>query len=390
MSLFTLQCCFAALEGCFGVLLGNRLCGKAKRSTDLTNFQKAMFSVGAAFSLMLATELFRFFSDYLIPGSALQHYDLTPPPELLFFRVFGRGVAEEGQTALLATDLRCFYCLIGTFLSGALLLMYYERKSKISGDGNGLLDGCSAEPFRLKTHLQDLIKAFKNELHPWEYGLWWLLRIAMLVVMQRKYLRDPADFCVILLGINCAITFLIPLMRLISVRKLFFGKLPLRLQSYVNVIIFGGSFLCHGCDLNGKIDNIDKYLHMLTGGLCVLIGYLIIRSTRRGDLLSPGVCVAGAGGFSCFVGIAWEIFEFFADYYRKGSMNQNWEYRLNKNQLFAVLMGCGAGNTGQQALLDTDLDLLSHLFFCILISLLLYASVKARISPKNERQVLCT
>ncbi|MBR5427089.1 MAG: hypothetical protein IK118_01965 [Clostridia bacterium] len=344
----------------------------------MTNFQRFLFSTGFSYVLLVVSELIRFFADYLLPGSTLQHYDLNEKPHLLFFKVFGYGKAENGQLALLATDLRYFYFMLGAMTAGIVLLSVYERKSRIEKDHNGLFSEYSPGKTPLNTRRKYIIHMFQTELSVREYLLWWGLRGLMIWAALQKRRQDPSDFSAVLLIVNLTVTFLLPLIRLVFLRTPFFGRLPLRLQSYIDVFVFFGSFLNHGCEINGIVDNYDKYLHMLMGGLCVRIGYLLIRSTRRSDRLSPGVCAAASGGFSCVVSVVWEIFEFFADYFRQNSMNQNWEYRLKKQYLFVRIFGFGAGNPGQGAVVDTNLDILCGFGFCGIFTLLLYGILKAR------------
>ena len=69
-------------------------------------------------------------------------------------------------------------------------------------------------------------------------------------------------------------------------------------------------------------------------------------------------------------------------------MNQRWDYRLNETQLFVRLFGSGAGNPGQAALLDTDLDILCHFFACASATLILYAALKYRTQRKPEQEMI--
>lgn len=353
----------------------------------MTNFQRSLFATGFSYTVFSTAELIRFLVDYYVPGMSLQHYDLRPGKSLLFYAVFGHGQAAEGQLGLLATDLRFFYLMFGALLGGSIVLCFYERRSRLANDGKGLFDGDSRPVCGSQKRLRSFADALRTELYVWEYALWWLLRVAMLLASLRKYRRDPSDFSAVILLMNTGVTFLIPLFRLVGARLPFFGKLPLRLQSCINTVVFAGSFLSHGCDLNVRIDNFDKMLHMFTGGACVIIGYVLIRSTRKSEELSPGVCVAAAGGFSFMVGIAWEVFEFFADFYMKDSRNQAWDYTLGENDLFVMIFGAGAENPGQRAVIDTDLDLLGHYAVCVAAMIALYAVLRVRASRNKDLPV---
>ncbi|MCR4614619.1 MAG: hypothetical protein K5756_00520 [Clostridiales bacterium] len=339
---------------------------------------------------MVLSETIRFFADYLIPGSTLQHYDIQTKPRLLFFMIFGYGTTEADQLPLLPTNLRYYYLAIGTLTAGAVLLAVYEKKSKYKKDGNALFDDYKFEKLPPKNYFKNVFNTFKSELTVWEYILWWVLRGLMVWAAVKKYREDPSDFVVVILCINLAVTFLVPLLRIFGFLKLFFGKLHLRLQSYINLLIFFCSFLHHGCDLGNTVKDYDKYLHMLTGWLCVLIGYEIIKSTRRGESLSPGVYALASGGFSCMVSAAWEIFEFFSDYYIQGSRNQDLSYHLENNNIFVHIFGSGAGNPGHIAVFDTTMDIICNLCFCLAAMLLLYAVLKVRYSVAVKKNTAVT
>ena len=378
MDQMTIQCCVAALEGCVGVVAGNFLYGKTKNGKDLTNFQRVLFSTGFAYILLVITELIRFFADYSVPGASLLHADLRPSDGMLFYRIFGRGNAGEGQFPLLATDLRYFYLMLGAFAAGVVLLGFYERKSKRTGDGNALFAEYHLEKQGLKAYLQSVVQAFRAEIPVCEYLLWWVLRGLMLWGLVRQYREDPSSFTIVLLSVNTAATFVVPLVRVFGFCKLFFGKMPLRVQTYIDALVFVGSFLGHALGWNSSIDEYDKMLHLATGGMCVLIGYTLIRSTRRGEKLSAGVCSAASFGFSCLVSIVWEIFEFFADYFIPDCCNQNWYFDPPADHVFFRIFGLGVGNPGLSVVLDTYIDILSHFCICLLTTAILYAVLKRR------------
>jgi len=65
-----------------------------------------------------------------------------------------------------------------------------------------------------------------HEISLFEYLLWWLLRIGMIIGVTRLFLskQEPFIFCLTVLG-NLAMTFSVALLRLIFPKSFFFGQI---------------------------------------------------------------------------------------------------------------------------------------------------------------------
>ncbi len=243
--------------------------------------------------------------------------------------------------------------------------------------------------------LQYYKKLPANEFHQlfhkisvFEYFLWWLLRVGMIIGVTRLFLseQEPLIFCLTVLG-NLAMTFSVVLFRLIFPKSFFLGRLPYTTQRYINISVLAGSFFGHIIPLY-HIPNYDKILHYIGGFFIVFIGYDLMRCMKHDNRpVSPFISSLGGFGFSCFLVIGWEIFEFFADYYIAGSNNQGYNIPLNPNNNLYKIFGTGALNEGQIAVHDTMFDMIIGLVGAIFgaMALRLYVS---RLNEKRLKKPL--
>ena len=211
---------------------------------------------------------------------------------------------------------------------------------------------------KIKNFFKDEWKALHSELNKWEYLSWWVLRLAMIIALIYYFSSD--DFLKkLILSVNTVSTFTIPLARTILFPKWLVKRMPFRCQTWLNIIVFFGSFLSQAINLNHTINGYDKFLHFLTGIVVVLIGYEFSNMfLRNGDRVSPLFKVHSAVGFSFIAIVLWEIFEFIVDFYWPGSSNQGYNVTPNENMVFFKIFGKGAGNTGQYPVFDTNIDML--------------------------------
>lgn len=229
---------------------------------------------------------------------------------------------------------------------------------------------CAIIPFAIIKYWQEktmekIKNFFKNEkqtlfseLNKWEYLSWWVLRLAMLIALVYYFPSD--DFLKkLLLAVNLLATFTIPLARIILFPKWLIKKMPFRCQTWLNIIVFFGSFLSQALNFNHTIEGYDKFLHFLTGLIVVFIGYELSKMfLRKGDIVSPLFKTYSAVGFSFIAIVLWELFEFIVDFYWPGSSNQGYNVTPNENMIFFKIFGKGAGNVGQYPIFDTNIDML--------------------------------
>ncbi len=231
---------------------------------------------------------------------------------------------------------------------------------------------------KLKQYALNEIKEFRSGLTIAEYILWWIMRLCMIGMIIYNKQQNREAMVLLMMRANLIMMFMIPMMRIVFFKKIFFGKLPYRIQTFIDIFVFAGSFLGHGLDFNGTVDNYDKFMHMVSGGLVVFIGYLVLTCIKTGNELSPALKTFGAGGFSCLVMIVWEIFEFICDFIIDKSCNQNFHFVPEDDYFFFKIFGQGAGKTGQYPLLDTDIDIFLASVGCIGCMAILYTYLKLR------------
>ncbi len=373
------------LIGFFSVFIGAAFHNAENRKNNgaaLTDFQSFLFGTGFTYFLMVAWIQLTFMLDYFIPGCALQGYNRTPLGNTWFFSIFGQGLAGEAQYPVMNLDLSILSCLVGCALGGAALVIRRGvRNKKQNTPEKGLLYGYTFPGTTFGSYIRNEIETLKSQVHPLEYLCWWTLRILMFSVFLQRQLTQGYDYVVLQLVVNLIATFIIPLMRVLFFGKLFFGNVNYRVQTLIDIFIFSGSLLGQGFGLNGEIREYDKYLHVVSGGVAVFIGCLLIESTRGGKKISKLSKTAASVGFSCTVMIVWEVFEFFTDFLMPESYNQNFLYEPPADLFFFRWFGPGAQNPGQVALLDTDLDIFLALLSCAVCGAALLAglTVKERV-----------
>ena len=358
--------------GIVGVFIGSlayNFFSKRKTGNPLTNFQSFLFGTGFVYIGLIAWLMTTFFIDYF-SGTNLQGYDATPDKNGLFFALFGIGAAGDEQYPILSIDLNFLCTVIGGTLGGAALVSALEISSKLKKNDQGIFFGYSPARTGLKQYIKNEFKTLRTDITIIEYILWWVMRIWLIYFLVRA-IKNGDSALPLLFSANLAVTFVIPLMRPLFFKKLFFGRINYRVQSLINIFVFFGNFLGHGFGLYWSINDYDKILHVVSGGIVVFIGCILIEGTRHGRELPRLVKMIASAGFSCVVMVIWEIFEFFSDYYMQGSINQNWHYEPSPNILFFRVFGNKITDPKQLSVLDTNLDVFFAVVGCIICTILL-------------------
>lgn len=203
------------------------------------------------------------------------------------------------------------------------------------------------------------LRELKNELSLPEYICWWVVRALQIFVLVRLIMRDPTNNNVVLLSLNLLATFTVPLVRLLLFPKWLFKRLTFHCQSWLNVMIFFGSFLAQGLEWNHTVTSWDKVLHFIAGGVIVFIGNGVAGMfLDKSDRISPLFRTYASTGFSFIAIVIWEVFEFFADYYIVDSSNQAYSISPERDAWFFKIFGYGVQNENQWTVFDTNVDML--------------------------------
>ena len=210
----------------------------------------------------------------------------------------------------------------------------------------------------VKNFLKSEFSELKKELSTFEYISWWILRAIMAFALVRLFINDRTNQNVLLLALNLLASFTVPLVRLLLFPKWLYKRLSFHTQTWLNVMIFFGSFLGQGMGWNHEVTSYDKILHLLAGAVIVFIGNGISGMfLGDGDKVSPLFRTYSAVGFSYIAIVLWEVFEFFVDYYWPLSSNQAYNISPERDPFFFVIFGQGAQNENQWAVFDTNVDM---------------------------------
>lgn len=91
---------------------------------------KSFAAAGFSYAAVVIWELVEFFADYYWAGSCNQAYNITPDPDMLFFRIFGLGAQNEGQLAVFDTNIDMLLAFIGNILASIALAVYLHKKEQ--------------------------------------------------------------------------------------------------------------------------------------------------------------------------------------------------------------------------------------------------------------------
>ena len=248
---------------------------------------------------------------------------------------------------------------------------------------------------KIKTFLNSEIQSLKSSVGKLEYLSWWLLRIMMIVAIFVKYKELGPEFSMTVLNLvlNTLSCFAITLMRLILIPKKYISRIPYRCQTWLNILVFFASFLGHAFNFIHDAMSWDKLMHLLTGLLFVFIGNELVNVfIRPDDKMSPLLRTFTAFGFSNIAIVAWEIFEFFVDYYWPQSNNQAYNVTPERDPWFQAIFGMGAQNENQWAVFDTCVDMtcafVTSILGAVVLIVWLYKKEKKQEAPALEKEAV--
>lgn len=242
----------------------------------------------------------------------------------------------------------------------------------------------------ISTRIAKEISQLKKDLKLPEYIIWWVLRLCMIITYIVFTVKGEALYQRNLILINTVATFAIPLMRIILPKKLFTSRLSYRIQSYIDIFIFLGSFLGHGMKFLGEVPEYDKFMHFMAGGVVVFIGTEVLKAFDGYEKITPAIKLFCGIGFSFIFIVLWENMEFIADWVITGSNNQNYLGGPEETDLFIRIFGIGKNSPAQNPLYDTNADLLYAVVGCIVCSIPFYVflSSKAKKEAAKEKEAL--
>ena len=238
---------------------------------------------------------------------------------------------------------------------------------------------------KLKNRFLREYHLLRKELPLAEYICWWLLRVAMLTTAIVFELTDEAEYQRNLILLNTLASFTVPILRFISPERLFTSKISFRTQSYIDIFILSGSFLGHGLGFLGEVPEYDKLMHVAAGGIVVFIGAEIIKTFRGYGQFTAGIKTFSGVGFSFIIIVAWELMEFFADWFITGSQNQGYNILPDEAMLFVKIFGMPKNMPAQAPVYDTNADMFYAVIGCAVCAVLLYCFLRKGEKHSQEK-----
>lgn len=186
--------------------------------------------------------------------------------------------------------------------------------------------------------MKEYINRIRSNCKTWELIFWWVFRALMIYAFIAGFFKKPFDISDPLqVGANFIAMFAWEIFMLFP-EKCFVRHFPSLIQDFSIVMIFAASFF--GKFLNFYYDARfwDSGMHLISGGLCVLLGYEVVVAMQKRDKKTVSVPIAllCALSFSFFVSTCWELVEFTMDQVMtnpaKGTIGdaQHWCYELAK------------------------------------------------------------
>ncbi|MEG2200376.1 MAG: hypothetical protein RRY25_08870, partial [Anaerovorax sp.] len=170
---------------------------------------------------------------------------------------------------------------------------------------------------------KDLKSQFKAEVkeHKAKAITYFVLRFLVIVVMIAQIFNknwDNVFMCVLTL-----VLFLIPTV----LEKRLNIELPNTLEIIVLLFIYSAEILGEIQEYYLIFDKWDDMLHTINGFLCAAIGFAMIDILNRSDKfhisLSPLFVAMVSFCFSMTIGVLWEFFEFFMDFFTHSDMQKD-------------------------------------------------------------------
>lgn len=169
---------------------------------------------------------------------------------------------------------------------------------------------------RILTYWNYQYQKLKEEIPLIEYLFWWACRLLMIYVCWDAAHTDHGGHFNLQMFGNLALLFVIPELHfLLPEKKIWLARIPYRGQTIAAFMVALTSALCGSFDWYGAFYWMDTLVHFIGGIIVVPSGYYILEALF-GERFShkPLDVSISCFGLSCFMAIAWEIYEFLFDW----------------------------------------------------------------------------
>ena len=370
----------SAVTGVMSTLFGYYITLALK---DITNKRDCGFVSSSAFfisgTIVLFRELIEFFCDFFF-GTNFSHVEQIGDDHW-FFRLFGIGKGVPQQRPLYDTDEDILISLVFSAIATAFIYIFLRSRNKnLYIKEKRKAFSLKALPERISDKIFIEIDKAKADTNIWDILIWWITRSSMLyAIISMDVVAEQ-----ILMAANLLGTFAITLMHLIFKPDSLFCKINYRVQSWVCLIVFTGSYMGHYTFVYNHLPRFDLFLHFVSGFITVAAGYYAART-----FMKPGskhnillICVY-AFCISGFIMPFWEVFEFVGDFLF-GSANQGFYWAPSDSSFFFKVFGHGVGNTSLYYLYDTIYDVLLALLTTVISTVWLYISLLLNLRKEND------
>lgn len=337
-------------------------------------------------TLVFFREMLEFLSDWIF-GTNFVHAEQIGDDHW-FFRLLGVGSNIPQQRPLYDTDEDMLISLLLSAFTTAFIYLFLRKKNKelfIKQEKKKL--SFKALPSRISDKIFLEVEKVKTDTNIYDILTWWLTRAAM--TYAAILMDDPLEK--ILIIANLLATFAISLIHLIFPKESLFCKINYRMQSWLCLIVFTGSYMGNFIFVYNNLPRFDLFLHFISGPIAVAGGYYVSKIFLKLDN-KHNIFLAVLYSFclSCFVMPFWEVFEFCGDFLF-GTANQGFYWGPSDDSFFFKVFGHGVGNTMLYYLFDTVYDVLLAFVTTVISTIWLHLSLirnlkKEKISHSTESE----
>lgn len=194
---------------------------------------------------------------------------------------------------------------------------------------------------------------------------WWIFRIIIISPLIFSW-QSPHENIKLQIISNFVATFAWEIIQFSPI-KLKISEISPTFQNFTVVQVFLASFLGAFKDFYYTVWWWDSALHIIGGGMCVVLGYEIVTALQKHHkcVVPIGIIIFAAFGFSFFAGTLWEIFEFSFDQIT-GSDSQHWNI-ANAQDTYSLF----AYTPEKFPLMDTMIDMICNTIGAVITSVIL-------------------
>lgn len=194
---------------------------------------------------------------------------------------------------------------------------------------------------------------------------WWIFRIIIISPLVFSW-QSPHENIKLQIISNFVATFAWEIIQFSPI-KLKISEISPTFQNFTVIQVFLASFLGAFKDFYYTVWWWDSALHIIGGGMCVVLGYEIVTALQKHHkaVVPIGIVIFAAFGFSFFAGTLWEIFEFSFDQIT-GSDSQHWNI-ANAQDTYSLF----AYAPEKFPLMDTMIDMICNTIGAVITSVIL-------------------